>query len=70
MTTDGVGARGADTSQETAAGEIKDEKEDDKYALVLAVCVCVCDIYMTVGLAGGGIRARHWLWRPRKTRLQ
>jgi hypothetical protein len=55
MTTDGIGARGADTPQETAAGEIQDEKEHDKYALVLAV-------------AGGGIRARHWLWRPRNTR--
>ena len=41
MTTDGVGAGGADTPQETTAGEMKDEKEDDKYALVLAVCVCV-----------------------------
>jgi len=48
MTTDGVGAHGADTPQETAAGEIKDEKEHDKYALVLAVCVCVCVMYIYI----------------------
>jgi hypothetical protein len=45
MTTDGFGA---DTPQETAAGEIKDEKEDAKYALVLTVCVCVCVMYIYI----------------------